>query len=100
MLPHHARIAAEYAADARDIKRERRRLALQTLGWCWFWCIVGVALMGESFHINATVGWLYFPKTMARAQGFFLGGLFAGTAGPLISLFIGWRRAMDRDLIT
>jgi hypothetical protein len=99
MLPHHQRIAAEYAADAHDIKRERRRLALQMLGWCWLWAIVGGLLMGESFHINAVVGWIYFPRLMARAQGYFLGGLFVGTAGPLSTLFVGWRRAMDRGLL-
>jgi len=99
MLPHHQRIADAYASEARDVKRERRRLALQVVGWCWIWVVIGGLLMAESFHINATVGWIYFPKLMDRAQGFFLGGLFIGTAGPLISLLVGWRRAMGRGLL-
>lgn len=99
MLPHHQRIADEYEADARDIKRERWSFALLTLAGCWFWVVVGAVLMGESFHINAVVGWVYFPKLMARAQGYFMGGLFVGTAGPLGTLLFAWRRAMDRGLL-
>jgi hypothetical protein len=99
MLPHHQRIAEEYAADARDIKVERRRFMIQTLAWCWAWAILGGLLMGESLHINAVVGWIYFPRLMARAQAFFLAGLFVGTAGPLTTLFVAWRRAMDRGLL-
>ena len=100
MLPHHARIAAEYEADALDIKRERRRLALQTLGSCWLCVIVGAGLMGESFHINATVGWIYYPRLMAKAQAFFSAGLFVGVAGPFASLVIGAQRAMSRGLLS
>lgn len=99
MLPHHQRIADAYAADARDVKHEARRLMLQTAAWCWIWVIIGGALMGVSFHINATIGWIYFPNLMARAQGFFVGGLFIGTAGPLVSLLVAWRRAMIRGLL-
>jgi hypothetical protein len=99
MLPHHQRIAEEYAADARDVKVERRRLMIQTLAWCWLCVIVGVLLMGESFHINAVVGWIYFPKLMAKAEAYFLGGLFVGTAGPLTTLLIAWRKAMNRGLL-
>lgn len=99
MLPHHQRIADAYAADARDIKLERRRLMIQTLAWCWLWVIAGGLLLGESFHINALVGWIYFPRLMAKAEAFFLGGLFVGTVGPLVTLFIAWRKAMDRGLL-
>ena len=99
MLPHHQRIADAYAADARDVKVERRRFAVRTLAWCWLWVIVGGLLMGESFHINSVVGWIYFPKLMAKAQAYFLGGLFVGTAGPLATLLIAWRKAMDRGLL-
>lgn len=99
MLPHHQRIADEYAADARDVKIERRRFMIQTLALCWLWVILGGLLMGESFHINAVIGWIYFPKLMAKAQAFFLGGLFVGTAGPVATLLVTWRRAMDRGLL-
>jgi len=99
MLPHHARIAAEYEAGARDAKRERRRLALKTVGWCWLWTLIGGALWGESLHINAVVGFVYYPELMARAQLFFLAGIFVGTAGPLITLFVAWRTAMDRGIL-
>lgn len=99
MLPHHQRIADEYAADARDVKRERWRFLWQTAVWCWVWVIVGGLLMGESFHINAIVGWIYFPKLMAKAQAYFLGGLFVGTAGPLATLLVAWRKAMERGLL-
>jgi hypothetical protein len=99
VLPHHQRIADEYEADARDITRERRRFVLLTLGGCWFWVLVGGVLMGKSFHINATVGWVYFPTLMARAQAYFVGGLFVGTAGPLATLLIAWRRGMTRGLL-
>src|SRR5205823_3645002 len=99
MLPHHQRIADEYEADARDAKRERWRFMLRTLAWCWLWVMIGGVLMAESFHLNATVGWIYFPHLMARAQGFFIGGLFIGTAGPVVSLLVAWRRAMSRGLL-
>jgi hypothetical protein len=99
MLPHHQRIADEYAADARDITRERRRFMVRTLAWCWLWVIIGGLLMGKSFHIDATVGWIYYPQLMAKAEGYFQGGLFIGTAGPLASLLIGWRRAVSRGLL-
>jgi hypothetical protein len=99
MLPHHQRIADEYAADVRDIKRERWRFMWRTLAWCWAWVIIGGLLMGESFHINAVIGWIYFPKLMAKAQAFFLGGLFVGSAGPVATLLVAWRRAMDRGLL-
>ena len=99
MLPHQQRIAAEYDADARDAKRERRRLAWQTLALCWGCVIIGAALMGESFHISATVGWIYFPHLMAKAQAYFWTGMFVGVAGPLASLIIGGHRAMSRGLL-
>ena len=99
MLPHHARIAAEYEADARDAKRERRQLAWKTLGVCWLWVFVGVALMAEGLHINAVIGPFYYPGLMARAQGFFWGGLFVGTAGPIVTLFVAGRKAIDRGLL-
>jgi hypothetical protein len=99
LLPHHQRIADEYAADARDIKRERRRFALVTLAVCWLWVIAGGGLMGQSLHINASVGPLYFPGLMARAQLLFTTGLFMGTAGPLATLLVAWRKAMQRGLI-
>jgi hypothetical protein len=99
MLPHHARIAAEYEAGVRDAKRVRRQLAWKTIGFCWLWVFVGGAMMGEGLHINAVVGPLYFPGLMARAQGFFLGGLFVGTTGPIVTLFVAWKKAMDRGLL-
>ena len=71
----------------------------QTLAWCWVWVVVGGVLIGESFHINATVGWIYFPKLMAKAQACFLGGVFVGAAGPLVTLLVAWRKAMNRGLL-
>jgi hypothetical protein len=99
MLPHHQRIADEYEADARDVKRERRRFALLTLCWCWLWVLAGALLMAKSFHINATVGFIYFPHLMDRAQAYFMSGLFVGTAGPFASLLIAWKKAMTRGLL-
>ena len=99
MLPHHQRIADEYTADAIDAKRERCRFAFQILGWCWLWVLVGGLLMAQAFHIDATVGWIYFPKLMAKAEAYFQAGLFIGTAGPLASLLIGWRRAVVQRLL-
>jgi hypothetical protein len=99
MLPHHQRIADEYAADARDVKRELRRFALSTLAWCWLWVVIGGVLMAKSFHVNATVGWVYFPNLMARAELLFNTGLFIGTAGPLGTLLVAWRKAMNRGLL-
>jgi hypothetical protein len=99
MLPHHARIAAAYEADARDIKRERLAMAIRTVGWCWAWVLAGAGLMGEALHINASVGPFYYPGLMARAQLFFAGGFFIGTAGPLATLLMAWRKAVSRGLI-
>lgn len=99
MLPHHQRIADEYAADARDTKGERRRFYITTLGWCWVWVVIGGVLMAQSFHMNAVIGWVYFPKMMARAQAYFASGLFIGTAGPLATLLVAWRRALNRGLL-
>jgi hypothetical protein len=99
MLPHHQRIAEEIDAGARDAKRERRRVYVWTLAACWICVAIGGALMGEALNTNASVGPVYFPELMDRADRFWKGGLFIGTAGPIASLLVGWRIAMNRGLL-
>jgi hypothetical protein len=99
MLSHHERIAAEYEESARDAKRERRQLALKTVAWCWLWVMIGAGLFGEGLHINASVGWVVYPDLMARAQLFAMSGIFVGTAGPVATLFVAWRLALNRGLL-
>src|ERR1043165_2010588 len=99
MLPHHARIAAEYEASARDAKRERRQLALKTVAWCWCWVLIGGVLWGESLHINATVRGIYYPDIMDTAKLYFFSGMFVGIAGPAGTLVVAWRIAMSRGML-
>jgi hypothetical protein len=89
----YERIGRELQESGKEADRHKVRFFVRLGGVCWVWVIIGLALVGESFHINATVGHFYYPALMAKAQMYFSAGMFVGTAGPIGTLLWGWRRA-------
>src|SRR6201989_1303582 len=86
------RIGREKDAAGKEADRSKVRFLVQVAAMCWVWVIIGMALVGESFHIDATIGQLYYPALLAKAQAYFSAGMFVGTAGPIGTLLWGWRR--------
>jgi hypothetical protein len=95
----YERIGAERDEAGRVADRERFWFFVRLAGICWLWVIAGGVIMAQGFHINATVGQFYFPGLMAKAEAWLKGGLFVGTAGPLGTLIVGWRRARARGYL-
>jgi hypothetical protein len=95
----YERIGGEIAQAGKEADRRKVRFFARIAGICWIWVVIGMALVGESFHIDATVGQFYYPSLMAKAQAFFSAGMFVGTAGPIGTLLWGWRRAIARGYL-
>lgn len=95
----YARIGAERDAAGRMADRERFWFFVRVAAICWIWVVIGAVVMAQAFHINATVGGIYFPKQMAKAHAYLQTGVFIGTAGPLATLIIGWRKASERGYL-
>lgn len=70
-----------------------------TLVYCWVWCVAGLALIGMSFHVHATIGWIELPRQMMLAQSYFWGGIIVGAGGTFATLVRRWRDAADRGMI-
>jgi hypothetical protein len=92
-------IGRERDQAGRVADRERFWFFVRLAGVCWAWVVVGSLVMAQGFHINATVGQFYFPGLMAKAEAYLKGGVFVGTAGPLATLIIGWRKASARGYL-
>ncbi|HET9424115.1 MAG TPA: hypothetical protein VFO55_01990 [Gemmatimonadaceae bacterium] len=95
----YERIGQERDEAARIAARERRWFFVRVAAACWVWVIVGAAVMAQAFRIDATVGAFYYPGLMAKAEAYLQGGVFIGTAGPLVTLIIGWRKASGRGYL-
>jgi hypothetical protein len=95
----YEQIGREKQEAGKEADRTRVRFFAGVAGVCWVWVMIGMVLVGESFHINATVGQFYYPALMARAQAYFSGGIFIGTAGPIGTLLWAWRRAIARGYL-
>lgn len=95
----YSRIGKERDAGGKIADRARFWFHLRTLAWCWVWVVIGGVLMAKSLHINASVGPFYFPGLMAKAEAYWNGGLFIGTAGPIATLLFFWRRAINRGIL-
>lgn len=95
----YQRIGAERDEAGRIADRERFWFFVRLAGVCWVWVIIGGFIMARAFHIDATVGQFYFPSLMEKAETYLKVGVFVGTAGPLATLIIGWRKAAQRGYL-
>jgi hypothetical protein len=95
----YERIGHERDAAGRVFDRERRVFMTMTVVYCWLWTIVGLALIGASFHVRATIGFIELPRQMLLAQSYFWGGVTLGTGGGFGTLVYRWRKAMDRGML-
>ena len=74
-----------YAAERRS-SRERFWFWAKTLLLCWFWCLLGMYLVGWALHTtNAYYGRLSFYS-----------GLAIGDGGVLFTFVVAWRKAVAR----
>jgi hypothetical protein len=95
----YERIGKERDEAGRASDRERFRFFVRIAVISWIWVIIGGALMAKGLNIDATVGPFYFPGLMARAEALFKGGLFIGTAGPLLTIIFGMRMGNNRGYL-
>lgn len=95
----YAQIGRERDDAGRIADRERFWFFVRVAAICWVWVIVGGFIMAQAFHIRATVGQFYFPGLMAKAEAYLKTGVFVGTAGPLATIIIGWRKAAQRGYL-
>ena len=95
----YQRIGEERDAAGAIADREKLWFFVRLGAFCWAWVAVGGVMMARGLHINATIGPFYFPGLMDRAEMWFNSGLFVGTAGPLMTLIFGLRRATHRGLL-
>src|SRR3954468_21500963 len=95
----YQRIGKERVAADRVFERERRAFMIVTLVYCWGWTVAGLALIGVSFHIPATIGWIELPRQMLLAKSYFWGGVMVGTGGAFGTLVYRWRQAMERGML-
>jgi hypothetical protein len=95
----YQQIGIERDAAGRIADRERFWFFVRLAAVCWIWVVVGGFIMAQAFHINATVGQFYFPGLMEKAEAYLKAGVFIGTAGPLGTLVIGWRKAAERGYL-
>ena len=94
----YERIGGERAVAGRLFDRERRNFMILTLVYCWMWSLAGIALIGQSAHIHAQIGWIELPRQMALAKTYFWGGVLVGGGGSFFTLVYRWRKAMDRGM--
>ena len=95
----YEQIGQERDEASRLAAREKRRFFVKVAVICWVWTVIGLVLVGRSFNINATIGNLYFPGLMQKAGLYMSAGLFVGTAGPIATLIVGWRKATERGYL-
>lgn len=95
----YQRIGSERDAAGRQFDRERLLFMVLTVVYCWVWTIAGLALIGMSFHVHATIGWIELPRQMAIAKAYFWGGVLVGTGGAFATLVYRWRQAMERGML-
>lgn len=95
----YKKIGEERDAMGRVVDRERFWFFVRVACIAWTWVIIGGAIMAQAFHIQAAVGQFYFPRLMDKADAYLKAGLLIGTAGPLGTLIIGWRKATQRGYL-
>lgn len=77
--------AKELLTLERQFTREERLATARTIGACFFWLLLGLYLLGLSFHLT----------DMRFAYTAFWGGLLLGNGGILFSLVMAWFRSLD-----
>lgn len=95
----YKKIGEERDAMGRIADRERFWFFVRVACIAWVWVIIGGVVMAQAFHIQAAVGQFYFPGLMGKAEAYLMGGVFIGTAGPLGTLLVGWRKATHRGYL-
>lgn len=77
--------AAELLALEKAVQRELRRVFVRAIALCFFWLVVGLALVGWSVHTTN------FENGIIA----FWGGLFVANLGIVITLLVTYHRAME-----
>lgn len=76
---------AELLALEKAVQRELRRVFVRAIALCFFWLVVGLALVGWSVHTTN------FENGIIA----FWGGLFVANLGIVITLLVTYHRAME-----
>lgn len=79
-------IARRHDAEHRAAQSDTRRDYVRTALACWGWCLVGLGLVGLSFHVT----------DMTIAEVAFWSGLGIGNAGMIFTLLGAYRRGEAR----
>ena len=87
-LPKHIlqEIGERHYAAERRAARERFWFWTRVLLMCWFWCLLGMYLVGWAFHTTD----VYYGRLA------FSGGLLIGNAGVLLTIVAAGRKAEAR----